>query len=99
MLGERYFIPEDVAECRVAILALEGRGPVEHFVDQNAQGPPVHGTGVPATLDHLRGYVLFSPDKGICPEIRNAGLGVNGRKRRRGVAAPCGNHDGRTARS
>lgn len=33
VLGELCFIPEDVAERRVAILALEGRRPVEHLVD------------------------------------------------------------------
>lgn len=68
---EGYIVTEDVRERGVAVLALEGCGTVQHFVDQDTKGPPVYCTSVTASLDNFRRYVLFSSYERICPEVRN----------------------------
>ena len=77
-LWERYLVPENVCKSRVAILALERRGSVQHFVDQDSKGPPIDCTCVSTALDNLWRNVLFGTNERIGSEIVDTGFGVNG---------------------
>ena len=79
MVRERHFISEDVRKSGVSILALEWGRSEKHFINQDAQSPPVHGAGVSIAFDHFWGYVFLRADKGIRSEVGNAGLRVDQR--------------------
>ena len=76
--GKRYFITQDICKRGVAVLALERGSAVEHFIDQDAQRPPVDGAGVAATFDHLGRDILLRTDERIRAEVGYARLGVDG---------------------
>lgn len=63
MVWEGNVLAQDVGKGGISVLALERRGSVEHFIDENAQRPPIHCTGVATALDHLGGNVLLGADK------------------------------------
>ena len=63
MFWEGNFFTENVGKRRVTVLAFERRRTVQHFVDQNAQSPPVDSTGMPTALYNFRSDVLFGADK------------------------------------
>ena len=77
--GEGYVVSQDVGKGCVSVLALEWGGAVQHLVDEDAEGPPIDGTGVAASFDNFWGYVLFSPDERVGTEIRYAGFRIDGR--------------------
>ena len=52
------FGPLDVQEHYVAVLVVEGRDPCEHFVDEDAEGPPVRGVVMAGTKEHFGRNVL-----------------------------------------
>lgn len=41
MVGEVHFVAQDVGEGGMAVGSFEGGRAVEHFVDEDAEGPPV----------------------------------------------------------
>ena len=69
---EGHVVSQDVRKRCVSVLAFEGGGPVEHFVDQDAECPPVYCAGVAATFDDLRRDVFLRAHKGICSEVVDA---------------------------
>ena len=71
-LRKRHLIPQNIRKRSIAILTLERRSPKQHLINQYTQGPPIHGTRMATSLDHLRGNILFRPDERVCAEIRNA---------------------------
>lgn len=73
---EWHVIAENIRECSVAVFPFERRGAVEHFVDENAERPPVDGGGVTAAFDDFGGDVFFGADEGVCAEVGDAGFGV-----------------------
>lgn len=78
MIGEGDFIAQDVGEGGVAVFAFEGGSAEEHFVDEDAKGPPVDGAGVAAAFDDFWSYVFLRSNERVRPEIRDAGFGVDG---------------------
>ena len=98
MVRERNVFAQDVGKGGVAVLALERRGPVQHLVHQDAQGPPVDGARVPAALDHLGRDVLLGADKRVGAEVGNARLGVDGWQRRRAGPVLANDHGRLAAR-
>ena len=77
MLGERYIIAEDIRKRSVTVFSLEGGCSVEHFVDEDAEGPPVDGGGVATAFDDFGGDVFFGADEGVCAEVSDAGFRVH----------------------
>lgn len=77
LFGEGHLIPQYIGKGGVAILALEGRCAIQHFVDEDAESPPIYSAGVAAAFDHFRGNIFFSAHKGIRSEVCDAGFGVD----------------------
>ena len=74
---KRYLVPQDVCKCGVSVLSLEWRRAVQHFINQNAQRPPINGACVAASFDDLWCNVLFGSDERVCSKIGDARLGVD----------------------
>lgn len=72
MLGELHFIPQDVAERSIPVLALKWCRAVQHLVDQDTKRPPIDCASVSATLDDFGCNVFFRTDKRVGPEVSNA---------------------------
>lgn len=77
MIGERDIFSKDIRKCGVAVFALERGCPVQHLVDQNAQGPPIDCTRMSASLDHLGGNIFFGAHERVGSEVGNARFGVD----------------------
>ena len=97
MFGEANVVAQDVGKGGGPVLALEGRGAVEHLVDQDAQGPPVDGAGVAAALDDFGGDVLLGADERVGAEVGDARLGVHHGQGRLAGARPRDDHGGHAA--
>lgn len=69
MFREWHVISENIGECRIAILALERGSPEQHLVYQDAQGPPINGTGVSIAFDDFGCNVLFCTDKRVRSKV------------------------------
>ena len=69
MFREWDFLPENVGECRIAVLALERRCAVQHLVYQDPQSPPIHSASVAAAFDNFWRNVFLRPHKRIRSEI------------------------------
>lgn len=63
MVREWNILAQNVGKSSVSILSLEWRRAVKHFVDQNAQRPPVNSARVPGTLNDLGSNVFFRANK------------------------------------
>lgn len=69
MLRKWNVFAENVGECLISTFAFEWRSSKEHFVDQNAKGPPVNGTCMAAAFDHLWCNVFLCTDERVGPEV------------------------------
>lgn len=72
MVRKRDVLSKNIRKSRITIFALERGRSVEHLINQDAQGPPVHRASVAAALDDFGGDVLFSADKGVGSEVGDA---------------------------
>lgn len=99
MLGEWDLLAQNVGKSRITIFAFERSGAVKHFVNENAQSPPIHCTGMPTSLDDLRCDVLFGSNKRVGPEVGNARFRVYRRKGGRAGAIFAHDHRGLASRS
>lgn len=96
--GEGYFVPQNVGEGGIAVLALERRCSVEHLVYQDAECPPIDSTRMAATLDHFRRNVLLCAYKRIRTEVVNTRLRIyRWEVARRSAVAATENHRWATA--
>ncbi len=98
MFREHGIVTKNVSECCISVLSLEGSSAIEHLVDEDSQGPPVNGAGMPTSFDDFWSNVLLGADKGIRAEVCNAGFCVNGRERGRRGTVTADNHRRGTAR-
>lgn len=85
MVGERYIFTENICKRGIAILALEGRCAVKHFIDENAQRPPVNSASMAATLNNLWRNVFLGAYKRVGSEVGDARSRINGRE----SVSPC----------
>ena len=72
MVWKWYLITENIGKGCIAVLTLEWCCSKEHFVDEDTQGPPIHGTGVSVSFDDLRSNVLLGSNEGVRAEVGNA---------------------------
>lgn len=49
----------------------------DHFIDEDAERPPIDGRGVTAPFDDLWRNVLFSTHERVCAQVGNAGPRIN----------------------
>lgn len=69
MVWEGNIFPQDVGKRSVAVLSLKWRCTVKHFVNQDAQRPPIDSARVAAALDNLWRNVFFRADKRVGSEV------------------------------
>ena len=81
MFGERDFISQNIRKGRVSIFAFERRCAEQHFVDKDAQCPPVNSASMTITFNNFRSNVFLCPDERVGTEIRYARLCVNSGQR------------------
>ena len=79
MFWEGHFIPQDVGESGVAVLALEGSRAEQHLINQYSQRPPINGTCVTVSFDDFGCNIFFCSDKRVGPKVGNARLRVDQR--------------------
>ena len=63
VLGERNIISQNIRKSGIAVLALERSCAKQHLINQYAEGPPIHCTGVSTSFNYLRGNVLLRANK------------------------------------
>lgn len=78
MIGERNIFTQNVCKRGIAILALKGRCAVKHFIDENAERPPVNSASMAATLNNLWRNVFLCADKRVGSEVGDARSRING---------------------
>ena len=69
VLWERYIITQDIGKRRIPVLTLERSCAEQHFVNQNAECPPIYCTGMTISLDHFRSDIFFSTYERVGSEI------------------------------
>lgn len=79
MLREGDLVPQDIGERRVAVFTFERGSAEQHFVDEDAQCPPINGACVTVAFDHFWCNILFGANERIRSEVGYARLGVDQR--------------------
>jgi hypothetical protein len=99
MIGEGDILPQNVCKCSIPVLALERGRAVQHFVNQDAECPPIHSARVAAALDDLGRDVFLGADERIGAEVGDARARVDGRQRVGAGAVLADDHGRLTTRS